>query len=242
MIIEKPPETAPPPPPSPDFAELLASMTFLPCPTCTSQTPARRFADGTYRAQRCEPCTKGDEDAARVDDAIARAQASIPALYRWSHFTAPELRVRVSPPEAIATARALFTRTRITIVGQAGSGKTSLAVAILRERSKEARMPGIFVHAYRLGVARIQHKPGQGEAPSVEEAMHAKVALIDDIGNERPTANNAVPDVIFERHSERMPTIVTTGFDAEGIAKLYGDGIARRVFEGAAVIKLGGAT
>jgi DNA replication protein DnaC len=93
-----------------------------------------------------------------------------------------------------------------------------------------------FVHATRLGVARIQHPAGHGEADEVREAVTAPLVLLDDLGAERDTANNAVGDVITERHAEGRSTWVTTGLSQGEIVKRYGGGIARRLFEGAAVI------
>lgn len=224
-----------------NLANILASLTFVTCPTCGEQVPDTSQGHPEMAAVRCGGCIRRADQAREVAEAIARAHASIPAMYRWASFEAPELVARVPSMRRLDLSR-VVNRGRITITGPAGSGKTSLAVAILRARGAESNIPGIFVHAYRLGVARIQARPGQGEAPLVEEAMLAKLALLDDIGNERQTANNAVPDVVFERHAEKLPTIVTTGLDAEGVAKVYGDGIARRVFEGAAVVHLGGGT
>jgi hypothetical protein len=71
----------------------------------------------------------------------------------------------------------------------------------------------------------------------VELAMGCSVLALDDLGNER-AERSAVPDVIFERHAEDRPTWLTTAFGPDAIAKRYGDGIARRVFERAAVIDL----
>ena len=53
--------------------------------------------------------------------------------------------------------------------------------------------------AWKLGVARAQHGLGQGEPPEVERALSTGLLVLDDLGSERNTAINAVPDVIFER-------------------------------------------
>ena len=50
---------------------------------------------------------------------------------------------------------------------------------------------------------------------------------------------NAVPDVLFERHAEGRPTWLTTAMTREAMAERYGDGLARRVYEGAKIIDCG---
>lgn len=132
----------------------------------------------------------------------------------------------------------------LVLEGPSGSGKTSLACALLR--AWEARYPrrrAVFVPAWKLGVARAQHGLGHGEAPEVEVAFTAGLCVIDDLGSERNTAMNAVPDVIFARALEGRPTWVTTWMTPEAVTQRYGDGIARRLFEaGRAAVIAGGKT
>ena len=99
-----------------------------------------------------------------------------------------------------------------------------------------------FVHAYRLGLARIQHQAGSGEPDVVETAMRVPLLLLDDLGSERDHAMNAVPDVVFERDAENRPTWVTTGLTRDQLIQRYGLGVVARVFERATVIRLGART
>lgn len=111
-----------------------------------------------------------------------------------------------------------------------------MSVAIVMAIGPE--LPGLFVSAIDLGVARAHERLGR-EAPLVERAMGAPLLVLDDLGAEQLTALSAVGDVIHKRHAGMMPTIISTGFAEQGIAARYGDGIARRVFEGAVVIRVG---
>jgi ATP-dependent exoDNAse (exonuclease V) beta subunit len=88
--------------------------------------------------------------------------------------------------------------------------------------------------------ARIQHPAGHGEPDVVDDAMKFPLALIDDLGSERDTAANAVPDVIFARHAEDLPLWVTTGLTRAQLRGRYGAGIVGRLFERATVIPVGG--
>jgi hypothetical protein len=170
--------------------------------------------------------------------AISALEKTIPATYRWSRFTAPELRQRVPAP-AIAWAEDAWRHDRVCLAGAARAGKTSLGVAMLRRWVSHARRPAAFVHAYRLAIARIMHPAGHGEPELVELAMRAPLVLIDDLGSERDHALSAIADVIVERHAECRPTWVTTGMVREQLVKRYGHGVAARVFERATMIRVG---
>jgi hypothetical protein len=165
------------------------------------------------------------------------ALARIPPSFRWATLEAPELRRRVTRDKAIGEAKNAISAQGLLLVGPSGCGKTSLACALLRawyERNPGRR--GTFLPAWRLGVARAQHGAGAGEAPEVALALAAALLVVDDLGCERNTALNAVPDVISERAYVGRPTWVTTWMTAGQVSQRYGDGIARRLYEAARTV------
>jgi hypothetical protein len=170
--------------------------------------------------------------------ALSALEKTIPELYRWSRFSAPELPERVPAP-AIASAQDAWRHDRVCLTGASRAGKTSLAVAMLRRWVHHAGKPAAFIHAYRLGVARMLHPAGHGEPEVVDFAMRAPLVLIDDLGGERDFASSALPDILVERHAENRPTWVTTGMTREQLVKRYGQGIVSRVFERATMIRVG---
>jgi DNA replication protein DnaC len=186
----------------------------------------------------------GDEerahDAERRADLRRRFEASVPASYRWARLGDPAMLVRAPLPEGVSPMASVHAE-RLVIAGSPGTGKTSLAVAMLRERFASTGRLALFVHCHRLGTARIQHKAGDGEAGSVEEAMKAPLILLDDLGAEHGGVNSALLDVVRERHAEGLPTWVTTGLTREEIAERYDGGIVRRILDRAHVIRMGGA-
>jgi DNA replication protein DnaC len=183
-----------------------------------------------------EPAGASENEQRRA--ALSALEKTIPASYRWSRFSAPELRPRVPAP-ALAFAQDAWRHDRVCLMGASRAGKTSLAVAMLRRWASHASRPAAFVHAYRLGVARILHPAGHGEPELVDSAMRAPLVLIDDLGGERDHAHSAIPDVLVERHAENRPTWVTTGLTREQLVKRYGQGIVARVFERATMIGVG---
>ncbi len=166
-------------------------------------------------------------------------ERTIPPAYRWARFGADELAARV-PQAPVALAEASCAEPRVCLMGVSRAGKTSLGVAMIRAWVARARRPAAFVHAYRLGIARIQHPAGHGEPEAVDVAMRMPLILLDDLGSERDHALSAVPDVLFERDAQALPTWVTTGLTREQLVKRYGLGVVARVFERARVIHVGG--
>lgn len=196
------------------------------------------------------PTADMDPKVTEADEAKAierKLVATLPKSYRWAARGVPELAQRVHDvrrggAEPVTIDWLLDTAPKtswLVLSGPASSGKTSLAVAMMREWSKARRQPADFVHAFRLGIARIQNKAGTGEADLVDRAMRAPLVLIDDVGSERDTANNAMLDVIFERHAEDLPTWVTTGLSGTQITNRYGAGFLRRITERATLLSVG---
>jgi hypothetical protein len=157
---------------------------------------------------------------------------TIPETMRWASLEAPELRERVARPQAIDEARAALSSGGLLFIGPSGSGKTSLACALLREwEARHAPRCAMFVNAWTLSTARVDHGFAHGEPPEVHRAKNASLLLIDDLGSEPRTTMNAVPEVIFHRSERGGPTWVTTWLSSEALAERYGDGTARRLFE-----------
>jgi DNA replication protein DnaC len=181
------------------------------------------------------PETRGQRERERM----AILERSVPEVCKWARFGSPELAQRVGSAAARAQSEGIWRQAKLVFTGAAGAGKTSLAVACLRQRAAQSGKTAVFIHAYALGIARLQHAAGHGEPEIVERAMHCPMVLVDDVGNEREMAGNALPDVIFVRHAEDRPLWVTTGLTRTQLIARYGTGIVRRLFERATLIQVG---
>lgn len=187
----------------------------------------------------CPPCA--DAEAAKR---LAAFLESVPPRYRWAKLEAPDLSARVSPRSAIAAARlAMESTAPVVLTGGAGFGKTSLGVALVAGLVTGGAVSARFVDSRALVRARQDGRLGDGEAKLVARCVAVQVLILDELGAEAGvgTAATVIADVVHERHAHERRTVYTTPFEAEAIAAKYGDGIARRIFEGATVIKLGGA-
>lgn len=222
----------------------------VPCAGCGVSIPDFRRVRvcgplGTFEhAEVCLDCS-----AQREHDAQFRvALASIPRRFAWARFGASELPARCQNRAALAKARVSTAARSVVLLGAPGSGKTSLAAAMLRAVIDEARDRSAaarthdrgrfarFVSAHDLAKARPEHGLGRGEAGIVQAAMRASVLVIDDLGSEQDGHASAVVDVVQVRHNEERPTWVTTWLTQEAAGYRYGSGVERRLFEAAKII------
>jgi DNA replication protein DnaC len=197
----------------------------------------------------CDDCLHAHVATLRAQK-LAAARASVPEKHRSARFGTPELARYVNAPQAVLErARALLDRPVILIHGAAGTGKTTLACALLQhvieagadtrcsgdvfDRARDAR----FVEAYELSMARAAHRLGQDDPPAVAAAMRASVLVLDELGRE-DTRNRDVESVIHRRHRENRTTIITTWLSIDDIRTRYDEGIYRRLCEGSVVIEL----
>lgn len=197
----------------------------------------KRCGEGTISpATVCEKCAEGD----RRRRLIAGSLSTIPETYRWSRFDAPELASRVKVVSMIMRARSMRAQSTLVFIGASGVGKTSLAVATLRDRLEHAPdEKAVFAPAWRLGIARARSE--DSDPGLVRSASFCDLLVIDDLGSERNVPSNPVPDIIFERHAEGRATWVTTWMTHTDVAARYGDGIARRIYGRAVIIDCGAA-
>lgn len=202
------------------------------------------------RCDRCHPEAAKVARAQRYEASMTALRADvlkwIPPAYAGATLGAEWLAVLVGPL-TIARAHEVLGKERVAFVGPPGAGKTSLAAAMYRccvegaiERSWLAGFR--WVSSHKLAKARAGQPLGEGEAPLVQSCMDATLLVLDELGGEDPRYASAVGEVLFERHEQARPTWVTTGVGSKEIATRYGGGIARRVFEDAAVFRLGPKT
>ena len=194
----------------------------------------------------CPDCGAVREEGARRARIRARIAREIPERFRWATLDHPLLGERITGAEGKACRlRAVEPRSRVVLLGEAGSGKTTLACAWLRaciEADPAARHRYIAAHdlaapGYVEGVSRL------------ELALSAEALVLDDLGAELAGAGagtgvaaqriEAVVRLVRVRADRDLGMVVTTTHDAQGIAGIYGDGVARRLFEGATVVRCG---
>ena len=122
----------------------------------------------------------------------------------------------------------------LLLTGDCGTGKTHLAVAILRETA-EAGIPGMFVVVPDL-LAKLRASFGQKDGKAgelVETAKNAPLLVLDDLGAEdpKPWVVELVYVLINHRYEHMLPTVITTNYDGTRIGAVFGKRVQSRLAE-----------
>ncbi len=204
----------------------------------------------------CDPCAVALETSDQ-NEALSGALRSIPSEFRWAHADAPELGLRVKAlhgKSSVGSAKAVRLATAyrtVLIVGTAGSGKTSLACAILRAVIDAGRYPARGLAFDEAKYARFyaarslaprDWRESQDPDANVQgsprgASARCRTMLIDDVGQEAGDdfkaneRSKAIADVLNDRHDMGLRTIITTPFSEVQWNGMYGDGVTRRCWD-----------
>lgn len=122
----------------------------------------------------------------------------------------------------------------LMLMGGYGTGKTHLAVAILRETA-ESGIPGMFVVVPDLlGKMRASFDRKDGKADEiVTTAKNAPLLVLDDLGAENPRSwvVELVYVLINHRYEHMLPTVITTNCGGRELEATFGRRIVSRLAE-----------
>ncbi|HEY3990365.1 MAG TPA: ATP-binding protein [Acidobacteriaceae bacterium] len=105
----------------------------------------------------------------------------------------------------------------LMLVGDAGRGKTHLAVGVLRALIEEKGCQGLFCDYADL-LKQIQNsynsRSETTEYELLRPVMEAEVLVLDDLGSTKPTTwvLDTVAQILNSRYNQKRTTIVTTNF------------------------------
>ena len=212
------------------LADLVADMQndfveYKPPPPPPEPTPEEREAKRALRAANLKERHLRD--------------ARYPKKYRWAledPAIATTLRCDASK---LASATRVPSGWNYALTGPTGAGKTTVGCLILAALIAEEG-GGMFVSAYELERERRTTPLGEGDGPLLDNALRARVLLLDDVGAEQNGVFSPIVDLVFHRYDRELQTIVTTGIGKSELVARYGTGFVRRVFERVFAWDLGG--
>lgn len=228
------------------------------CERCLARWPRPGLCD--WCASRMPPQPPDADELRRLARVIPEAFRGV-SWARLPGLTREDGRPRVAratidrtPADLPRIRTELEARRRGALVGPAGAGKTTLAacwawrhLAIGTDRVRWFSAPELLANAPRESTAAW----GGTAVHPHDLAVSAGALVLDDLGAELEGAQpgsgllaqriGACSRVIGERYDRQRPTLVTTALEVDDVARLYGDRVARRVFEAATVVRLGQA-
>ena len=169
-----------------------------------------------------EPCAcRAEHRAAGLED-----RAQIPPLYRsasFDDFEAPrnefnpgatELRRVKNAVQQYAREYPVLLRPGLLLVGEAGTGKTHLAVAALRRLVEKGYECLYCNYQTLLNSIRAGYDPvsNSSDREAYRTALDVEVLLLDDLGAHRVTdwVEDTINSIITYRCDNRKPLIATT--------------------------------
>lgn len=209
-------------------------MRWNACDSCGHQTTGKR----------CFDCYRISDQRQKAKEST---MTSIPPAFEWATFSNQLLLERLRGDQvSLVRAQTSVGERVVILVGASGTGKTSLAVAMMREWSDRRGEAALFMPALDLASAIARSRLGL-EPPEIAASIVAPLLVLDDLGTEATHLAGAIVETVFHRHAHLRPTILTTwlGDDetretrGNALAARYGDGFARRVAGDARVIHLG---
>ena len=136
--------------------------------------------------------------------------------------------------KAYAEREMLFSdkRNGLLILGGVGSGKTHLAAAIANTFT-DRNIPVLFgTYSDHLEHIREEFDVG-GQRKYLSMLKNTPVIVLDDVGKEKKTdwSKQIMFDVVNYRYEHLLPVIITTNFDADGLATHVGGAVWSRLYE-----------
>lgn len=123
----------------------------------------------------------------------------------------------------------------LVMLGSPGTGKTHLAVAILRDVIERHKVAGVYTSASRM-FRRIKSTFGsreETESQALEAYTTPALLVLDEIGVSYGSDSelNYLFDIMNERYEQCLPTIIVSNIQPEDMGAWMGDRVVDRLRE-----------
>jgi DNA replication protein DnaC len=130
--------------------------------------------------------------------------------------------------------------------GPVGTGKTGLAIPIMREWLNRGRI-AIFQEYYEF-MGNLQALYGNGDVSRyIQAAQEVDLLVLDDLGSESLSRGKETSDkteklfrILNYRHSNNLPTLITSNLDLDGVEQFFEKRIASRIVEMCVCVHING--
>ena len=130
------------------------------------------------------------------------------------------------------------------LMGNYGTGKTGLAVGLLKKLIEAQPQAGLFVTAPDLldQIRQTYNHESVALMDPLERAKRVPILLVDDLGVEKPSpwVQEKFYTLINHRHGEEMTTIFTSNLSLEQVAEQLGERTSWRLVEMCRVVLVKG--
>ena len=209
-------------------------------------------ADGNYVHYSFCECPEGVAAKAESDQRAAKRRAGdvasfleragLPARFRQMSFESHPSRAAVGRLESWEPTPE---RGGLFLYGSYGTGKTGLAVSIMRAYIERACRSAMFVTAPDLldAIRESYEKSNEPAEDVLRRAKRAGFLVLDDIGAERPTewVREKLYQLVNHRHGEELATVFTSNLTLGELADRLGERTCWRIAEMCEIVHIEGA-
>ena len=181
--------------------------------------------------------TSDDADAVSRNGSNAWGESGVPLRHA-------QTRVSASPEWVKAAHRAVAALQQpamLALIGPRGTGKTQMAVELLREYCRSGRT-GVYVRTMDL-LIEVRDTYGEGAMKREREVMRRyripQLLVLDEVQVRGSTEweQNLLTNLLDTRYSANLSTILVSNLNADAFVKSVGDSIASRLMETGGIIE-----
>lgn len=206
-----------------------------------------KIVNGRERQVFCRVCAEAESERVRLEELEEQwrrdvSEAAIPNKFYRAEMAADDL-----PAEASAWVARLLAKSStgpLLIVGPVGTGKTYMAVSILKRVLRTIRY-GKYLSAIDYG-RRVREtwttRKEETERTLLEANSRCSILVLDELGANRSADDSIIQDLICSRYDygNLSGTIIVSNLAPKALSAAIGERAADRIKEGSTILTLVG--